>query len=173
MKPVLWIAGVWLPLAMAGCIHRQPIVAIPEANLRSEVKLEERIHLPLTAAGREKVEAFLAAGGNTDNIDNHGKLINISDPDAPKNFQPLLNRLSEPNHLRVEDLTPRNTLNAWLHGKAIFGVADAREPAPRPQQALAICDGRYCWVFYPQGHDLTELTVAVKWVPPRQPREKN
>jgi len=169
MKTVLRIAGVWLSLALAGCVHRQPIVAIPEANLRTEVIMKERIHLPLNADGRQKVEAFLSAGGNTDNIDRHGKVINIADPDA-KRFAPLLDRLSEPNHPKVEDLTPRNSLQQWLHGEVVHGVVDAREPAAPAQQALAICDGRYCWIFYPQGHDLAGLMVVVKPVPPRRPR---
>ena len=170
MKRIRRIAVVLLIAATAGCVHRQPLVAIPEANLRTELEQKARIPLPLNGEGRQKVEAFLMAGGNTDNIDKHGKVINISDPAAREEFKPLLDRLSEPNHLKVEDLTPRNGLQAWLHGKVMHGVVDAREPAPPSQQALAICDGRYCWIFYPQGHDLTGLMVVVKAVPPRQSR---
>ncbi len=163
-------AGVLVSLSLAGCIHRQSIVAIPEANLRTEISKQERLSLPLNPDARKKVEAFLIAGGNTDNIDSRGNVTTISDPQAKNKFAELLTRLSEPNHPKLEDLTPRNSYEKWLHGKVVHGVVDAREEAAPIQQALAICDGRYCWVFYPQDHDLVGLMVIVKPVPPRQKR---
>ena len=128
-----------LPLALAGCwFQHQPLVAVPSGIFRTEKKAEMRISLPLNSDGRRRIENFLLAEGNTDNIDKQGNVTTTNDPGAKVQWQGLLDELSPPHHPTVEDLEMKHTYKKWLRGTVVYGVVDARDEASPPEPPVAI-----------------------------------
>ncbi|MGA2326598.1 MAG: hypothetical protein ABSH05_09965 [Bryobacteraceae bacterium] len=157
----LRIAAV-LTLGLAACHVRY--VPVREARFRTELARNERMPLPLTAAGREKLLRFLRAGGDVDRVGN-----TVADPAAEVHYGPLLDRLADSPLLTLEDLTEKQTLRKWLPGPVLRQVIDAREESPPAISPVAVGDGRYWWIFYPRHQRLAELLVTLS-ADPRQPR---
>jgi hypothetical protein len=118
-----------------------PFVAVREQQLRSE-----DLALPLDAGEKNSLLAFLAAGGNRDDVG-----ANIVYPDAQQRYQPLLDKLGIPDNLDAADLT-NGTYQSWFHDKPLRNVIDARaERPPTADPPFAVSDDRFWWVFYLQG----------------------
>jgi hypothetical protein len=128
--------------------RRPPYVVVPRAASRSE----EPVPLPLDAAGRARLEAFLARGGHPAAPDP------VPDPRAEEHRR-ALDALARPDALPVvtTNATARRFCDeaaALCRDTALFNgqpfvrqVVDAREsrrPVPAP---LAVRDGAYWWIF--------------------------
>ena len=152
-------------LVVAGCSAR-PVtyVTVREAKFRTEVKRSDRLKLPLTVDSRERLLRFFKAGGDTDRI---GR--DIADPEAEKRYTPLLDVLSDPGNLSLEDLTEKQTFKNWFSKRPIRQVIDAREEAPPAIDPVAVTDDKYWWIFYHHQKKLVELLV-VKAIPTQMKR---
>jgi len=150
---VLVLLSVW------GCATPVTYVPVREARFRSEVARAERIQLPLGAESRAKLMAFFRAGGDTDRIGQ-----DLIDPEAPTRYPPLLDLLSDPKNLAMEELTEKDTYRKWFGGRAIRQVIDAREESPPAIDPIAVTDEKYWWIFYHRRKQLTELLV-IKAIP--------
>jgi hypothetical protein len=156
-------AAAVLLLALAtACAHRLPYVPVREARFRTEAGSNDRIQLPLTAPGREKLLRYLRAGGDTDRIGN-----TAVDPNAESHYGPLLDLLADPSHLALEDATVKSTFRKWLAGPVVRQVIDAREESSPAIDPVAIGDGKYWWIFYPRDRKLAQLLVTLSVSPPR------
>lgn len=155
------LAATFVALALWGCRGPVAFVAVREARFRSEMKSEDRLQLPLTAEERQRLMAFLRAGGDTDRIGTE-----VVDPEAEKHFSPLLDRLSDKQYLALEDITERDTYGRWFCGQRLRQVVDAREESPPIIDPVAATDGRYWWIFYHHKKELKWLLV-VKTIPKR------
>lgn len=154
-----------LALTLWGCATPEvAYVPVRESRFRSEVTSQERIRLPLTAELRERLLKFFRAGGDTDRI---GR--DIADPEAETRYGPLLDLLSDPQHLALADLTEKDTYKAWFQGQAVRQVIDAREESPPTIDPVAMTDGKYWWVFFHRRRALTELLV-IKALPSHMAR---
>jgi len=158
----LYIAAI-LAVSLSACGHVR-YVPVREARFRTETARSERLQLPLTAAGREKLLAFLRAGGDSDRIGN-----TLVDPAAETHYGPLLDRLAASAPLTLDDLTEKRTLRPWLAGRVLRQVIDAREESPPAINPVAVGDGRYWWVFYQRQKRLVELLVTLS-AEPRKPQ---
>jgi hypothetical protein len=152
-------------LLVAGC-NARPVtyVTVREAKFRTEVNRGDRLKLPLSPESRERLLRFFKAGGDTDRIGRE-----IADPEAEKRYTPLLEKLSDPGNLSLEDLTEKQTFKIWFAKPPIRQVVDAREEAPPAIDPVAVTDDRYWWIFYQHQKKLVELLV-VKAIPPRMKR---
>jgi hypothetical protein len=142
-------------LIVAGCSAR-PVtyVTVREAKFRTEVNRNERLKLPLSGESRERLLRFFKAGGDTDRIGRE-----IADPEAEKRYAGLLDLLSDPRNLALEDLTEKQTFKNWFSKRPIRQVIDAREEAPPAIDPVAVTDDKYWWVFYHRQKKLVELLV--------------
>jgi hypothetical protein len=129
-------------------------VTVREAKFRTEVNRNERLKLPLSGESRERLLRFFKAGGDTDRIGRE-----IADPEAEKRYAGLLDLLSDPRNLALEDLTEKQTFKNWFSKRPIRQVIDAREEAPPAIDPVAVTDDRYWWVFYHRQKKLVELLV--------------
>ncbi|MBI1788411.1 MAG: hypothetical protein HYR60_12790 [Acidobacteria bacterium] len=147
-----------LALLLSGCAPG-PVayVAVREARFRSEVKAA--VPLPLTSDSRERLLKFLRAGGDTDRIGSEDV-----EPDAAKRYLPLLDLLSDPANLALENLTEKGTFQRWFPGRRIRQVIDAREESPPALDPVAVTDGKYWWIFTHHQKKLSTLLV-VKAIP--------
>jgi len=143
------IAGV------AGCSHHQPPVAVPEQQFRSEEQAADRLRLPLSPEGRRVLTAFLRAACNRDDVG-----VNLVDPEAEARYRSLLDRLAAPSGLSVDDLGDGAAFRSHFKGKPQRRIVDAREEAPVRPLPYALTDGRYWWIFFPDGPKLTGLLVC-------------
>ncbi|HXU39255.1 MAG TPA: hypothetical protein VN937_23070 [Blastocatellia bacterium] len=152
-------------LIVAGCSTR-PVtyVTVREAKFRTEVNSRDRLKLPLSVEARERLLRFFKAGGDTDRIGRE-----IADPDAERRYAALLDKLSDPVNLSLEDLTEKQTFKNWFSKPPIRQVVDAREEAPPAIDPVAVTDDKYWWIFYHHQKKLVELLV-VKAIPPRMKR---
>jgi len=152
-------------LVVSGCGGR-PVtyVTVREAKFRTEVSRTDRLKLPLNGESRERLLRFFKAGGDTDRIGRE-----IADPEAEKRYTPLLDKLSDPQNLSLEDLTERQIFKSWFAGRPIRQVIDSREEAPPAIDPIAVTDERYWWIFYHHQKKLVELLV-VKAIPMRMKR---
>ena len=162
-KYKLFLATVLL--VAAGCSAR-PVtyVTVREAKFRTEVNRSDRLKLPLTGDSRERLLRFFKAGGDTDRLGRE-----IADPEAEKRYSPLLDMLSDPRNLALEDLTEKQTFKNWFSKRPIRQVIDAREEAPPAIDPVAVTDDKYWWIFYHHQKKLVELLV-VKASPTRMKR---
>jgi hypothetical protein len=147
-------------LIVAGCSAR-PVtyVTVREAKFRTEANRSDRLKLPLSIESRERLLRFFRAGGDTDRI---GR--DIADPEAENRYTPLLDKLSDPQSLSLEDLTEKQTFKNWFAKRPIRQVIDAREDAPPAIDPVAVTDDKYWWIFYHHQKKLVELLV-VKAIP--------
>lgn len=152
-------------LIVAGCSAR-PVtyVTVREAKFRTEAKRSDRLKLPLSVESRERLMRFFRAGGDTDRV---GR--DIADPEAENRYTPLLDKLSDPQNLSLEDLTEKQTFKNWFAKRPIRQVIDAREEAPPAIDPIAVTDDKYWWIFYHHQKKLVELLV-VKAIPTRMKR---
>jgi hypothetical protein len=154
-----------LVLTLVGCcpVH-VAYVPVREARFRSEATKQDRLQLPLTPESRERLLAFLRAGGDTDRLGQE-----IVDPEAERRYAPLLDLLADPRTLTLANLTEKGTYRAWFPGPVVRQVIDAREEAPPAIDPVAVTDGRYWWVFFPRHQELKELLV-IKAIPTTRDR---
>jgi hypothetical protein len=157
----LWIATI-LAVGLAACHVRY--VPVREARFRTETARSERLQLPLTTAGREKLLGFLRAGGDSDRVGN-----TVVDPASETRYRPLLDRLADSAPLTLDDLLEKRTLRTWLSGPVLRQVIDAREESPPAISPVAVGDGRYWWIFYQRQKRLVELLVTLS-ADPRKPQ---
>src|SRR2546426_3734777 len=131
-------------LIAPGCSSR-PVayVTVREAKFRTEMSRTDRLKLPLNGESRERLMRFFKAGGDTDRIGRE-----IADSEAEKRYAPLLDKLSDPQSLSLEDLTEKQTFRDWFSRRPIRQVIDAREEAPPAIDPVAVTDDRYWWIFY-------------------------
>jgi len=154
-----------LLLSFPGCCPRSTVyVPVREARFRTESTRIDRIKLPLTAEARDRLLKFLKAGGDTDRIG-----MDIVDPGAESRYTPLLDLLSNPVNLALEDLTQRQTYAKWFGKSMVRQVIDAREDSPPAIDPVAVTDGKYWWVFYHHQKRFTELLV-IKAIPQQMKR---
>lgn len=141
-----------------------PFVAVREAQIREEVGL------PLTPAGRERLQNFLRAGGNQDFVGEP-----TQDPTADQRYGPLLELLASPENLTPDKLTG-GTYAAWFKDKPLRQVVDAREEAPPAlDPPFAVTDGPYWWVFKRGDEDTFNKLIVFKAMaapaePPKAPK---
>lgn len=147
-------------LVSSGCSPR-PVsyVTVREAKFRTEVSKTDRLKLPLNNESRERLLRFFKAGGDTDRIGSE-----IADPEAEKRYAPLLDKLSNPQNLTLEDLTEKQTFKQWFSRRPTRQVIDSREEAPPAIDPVAVTDDKYWWIFYQHQKKLVELLV-VKAIP--------
>jgi hypothetical protein len=146
----------------SGCaVHTPPYVVVPRATSRSE----EPVILPLTAEGRQRLEAFLNHGGHPKAADP------VPDP-LEADHRRMLDALEKPVALDVEtansaarqfcdDAARLCADTALFRGKPMVRqVVDAREsrrPVPAP---LAVQDGDYWWIFKLRDGKLSEVLIV-------------
>jgi hypothetical protein len=165
VKRVASFIIIFILFAGLGCATvPSTYVAVREARFRSEVSRDDRISLPLDEGSRKRLITFLKAGGDKDKIG-----MEIVDPDAESHYTPLLDLLSDPDKLNLEDLTERQTYKSWFSDGIVRQVIDAREDSPPVIDPVAVSDGKYWWIFYHRHKKLTELLV-VKGIPAKQER---
>jgi hypothetical protein len=148
-------------LSLSACCRTVAYVPIREARFRSEITAQDRLSLPLTAADKDRLMAFLRAGGDTDKVG-----MEVVLPDVPRKYGTLLTRLADEAHLSLTDLTEGTAYNEWFGDLRIRQVIDAREESPSVIDPVAVSDGRFWWIFYVQHRRLTGLLV-VKAIPDR------
>jgi hypothetical protein len=147
-----------LLMAAAGCCLQSdrvaPYVAIREAQFRAEEPGNDRIALPLDAAGRECILKFIRAGGDTRTYET-----GVVDLGADQRYAGLLDWLARDRTL--DDLSS-SELKPWFVAGPVFQVVDARERyALSDTQVAALSDGFYWWVFYhPRSKHLDQLLVT-------------
>jgi len=150
-------------LLLTSCAMRRPAyVVVPRASSRSE----EPVTLPLDAAGRSRLEAFLGRGGHPSSPDP------VPDSGAAEHRR-ALDALARSEALAVDTTRPEATqfcdaAAALCRDTALFRgerflrqVVDAREirrPVPAP---LAVRDGGYWWIFRLEGGRLSRVLLVV------------
>jgi hypothetical protein len=151
-------AAALLLLSLSACSTRTNVATlvlpVPPLDSRWEISQNDRIVLPLTAAGRAELADALTWGLNRNNkIDNVAAGI---DPNAPKKYAPLFDLLSSKTTLQALGIPPFKT---WFPGPMVMQVVDARDPVtPRNHTPVALNDGAYWWVFY---RDLQDQLIGV------------
>ncbi len=140
-----------LIVEFTGCCTKKTvstnILPVPPQDSRSD-----RIALPLDSASLAKLEKALVSGLNPNNqTDNVGTTSNAIDVR-------LLHLLEKP--ASISDLsTP--AFKELLPGTMVMQIVDARDPAAPPNQPVALFDGTYWWIFYPNAqHQLTAVMVV-------------
>jgi len=147
---------------LTSCAARGPAyIAVPRAASRSE----EPVTLPLDAAGRSRLEAFLSRGGHPAAPDpvpdpraaEHARVL-----DALANSAALAVGAANPEARRFCDMVETLCVAAPLfRGKPLVRqVVDAREsrrPLPAP---LAVADGAYWWIFRVQDGRLAAVLLV-------------
>jgi hypothetical protein len=149
-------------ILLTGCAVRRPAyVVIPRANSRSE----EPVTLPLTAEGRQRLEAFLAHGGHPQAPDP------VPDP-AQAEHRRVLDALGKPANLDVnttnsaarhfcDDAVKLCGETSLFAGKTfVRQVVDARESRRPVTAPLAVSDGPYWWVFKVRDGHLSEVLLV-------------
>jgi hypothetical protein len=149
-----WVWGTLLAgaLLVSGCSRCPPpeplppvdFIAVSPAEFRSPRSGEAHGYpLPLDAAARSAVMAFLAAGGQNTNVDD--SVIQI--PDAEQRFGALLSELQKPQEFKVS--LDRGTYKAWLAEKPTHQVIDARELVMLSSACLpyAYRASGFVWIF--------------------------
>jgi hypothetical protein len=144
-------------LAAAGCSKRAIVCAVlpvPPEDARSP-----RYTLPLDEKSQEDLVERLAYGLNNANRKDHVG----ADSDAREAYKKYLLLLSAAAPPLRKDLAG-TTYKGWLNGPTIQQVVDSREQftPPDTQAPLAISDGRFWWVFYPDQQDRLTAVMAVK-----------
>jgi hypothetical protein len=144
-------------LATAGCSKRTVVCAVlpvPPDDARSP-----RYTLPLDEKAQADLVERLAYGlNNANRKDQVG-----ADSDAREAYRKRLILLAATARPLRKDLGG-GTYQGWLTGPTIQQVVDSREQfTPSDQQApLAISDGRFWWIFYPDDQDRMAAVMAVK-----------
>jgi hypothetical protein len=160
----------------AGCLfhHGQPIIAVTEGQFRFEIKPTDPppeayhpISLPLSKTDSDNLEKFLIAGGNTANASGSTSAA----PAAAREYKEFLQLLRD-KKWTYEQVLDQHVFRKWFPKVQVGGVVDARRDEPPKMPPLAAKRGRYWWVFYVRGHDLTGLVVFEEAVPPPKPRRK-
>jgi hypothetical protein len=149
-------------MLLTGCAARRPAyVVVPRANCRSE----EPVTLPLTAEGRQRLEAFLGHGGRPQATDP------VPDP-AVAEHRRVLDALEKASNLDVN--TTNSTARRFCDDAAklcgetsLFGgkpfvrqVVDARETRRPVTAPLAVADNGYWWIFKVRDGRLTEVVLV-------------
>jgi len=174
------LVPLWCLTLVACGTGRPVIVPVPEWRFtadnhggedrakEAEKIANEHARLPLQdAAVRQKLEAFLCAGGDTRKSDNGV----CPDNDAPRRYKPLLDLLRRQEPFTADDFLKKPTFKGWFRGNVYFGVVDARLPSTPAFPPLAVSDGHYWWVFYTtDGATFDRFTVFLTALPPRQAR---
>jgi hypothetical protein len=155
------IAVTFLSISLASCcgVEQPSFVAVPEAIFREPengvIALDDEAGWP---AARARLVAFLAAGGNRDNLDDGTIVV----PDAELRYGPLLDTIAAPDNRDVEDLTDA-VYAPWLVGPPLRHVVDARDEAPSPlSRRHVLADGRYWWIFAEKRDRLVGLMVVLR-----------
>jgi hypothetical protein len=143
-------------LLAAGCSKRVVVCAVlpvPPEDARSP-----RYTLPLDDKALSDLVERLAYGLNNANRKDHVG----ADTDAREAYKQRLALLTSAPPVR-KDLAGV-TYKTWLSGPTIQQVVDSREQSmPSDLQApLAISDGRFWWIFYPDDQDRMTAVMAVK-----------
>jgi hypothetical protein len=144
-------------LAAAGCSKRAVVCAVlpvPPEDARSP-----RYNLPLDEKSQADLVERLAYGLNNANRKDHVG----ADSDAREAYKKRLLVLGAAALPLRKDLGG-GTYKGWLTGPTIQQVVDSREQfTPSDTQApLAVSDGRFWWVFYPDQQDRLTAVMAVK-----------
>jgi len=144
-------------LAAAGCTKRAVVCAVlpvPPEDARSP-----RYTLPLDDTAQADLVERLAYGLNNANRKDHVG----ADSDAREAYRKRLTLLAAAARPLRKDLGGTN-YKVWLNGPTIQQVVDSREQfTPGDTQApLAISDGRFWWIFYPDEQDRMTAVMAVK-----------
>lgn len=146
-----------LALVLAACcgVERPTYLAVPEQIFREPVAapidLEDAAGWP---AARDRLVAFLRAGGNQDNVED-GTIVVL---DAATRYAPLLDAVARPENRDVEDLAA-GVYAPWLAGPPVRHVVDARDEAPGRDRHV-LFDGDFAWVFTASRRRLVGLTVV-------------
>jgi hypothetical protein len=144
-------------LLAAGCSRRVVVCAVlpvPPQDARSP-----RYTLPLDDQSQADLVERLAFGLNDANRKDHTG----ADSDAREAYKKRLLLLAGAGRPLRKELEV-GTYKAWFSGPIIQQVVDSREQfAPSDTQApLAVSDGRFWWIFYPDGQDRMAAVMAVK-----------
>jgi hypothetical protein len=165
--PGLSRVGLCFVLLTAGCCAQPPLrtgcdVVTLEHNGAAAIAVAEQqvrspdLALPLAAAEREKLVAFLVAGGNNDALGEDAVI-----PNAGTRYAGLLDSLANPELLDLEDLKGA-PYTAWFKA-SVTQVIDAREPRPAVLGSVyAATDGPYWWVFRREGSGKLNRLVVFK-----------
>ena len=168
MRALNLLGVLWVSVNAVACCREEPLrapcdagtvtlnglpaVAVAETSVRSS-----DMALPLSAAERQLLIAYLRAGGNNDVL-NEDLVI----PDADQHYAGLLDLLANPENLDVDDLGSAS-YRAWFSPKAVTQVIDAREARPAElASARAVTDGRFWWVFRRIGSGRFDRLVVFK-----------
>lgn len=152
--------GIVLLLAAlgAGCTKRAAIVCavlpVPPEDARSP-----RYTLPLDDKSQADLVERLSYGLNNANRKDHVG----ADSDARDAYKKRLLLLAATDRPLRKELDG-TAYKGWLNGPKIQQVLDSREQfTPTDTQApLAISDGRFWWIFYPDDQDRMSAVMAVK-----------
>jgi hypothetical protein len=144
-------------LMAAGCSKRMVVCAVlpvPPEDARSP-----RYTLPLDSQSQSDLVDRLAFGlNNANRQDGVG-----ADSDAREAYKKRLLLLAAAGPTLRKDLAG-DSYKSWLNGPTIEQVMDSREQfTPSDRKApLAISDGRFWWIFYPDDQDRMTAVMAVK-----------
>jgi hypothetical protein len=141
----------------AGCAKRMVVCAVlpvPPEDARSP-----RYTLPLDEKSQADLVERLSYGLNNANRKDHVG----ADSDAREAYRKRLTLLAAANRPVRKELAG-DPYRTWLTGPTIPQVVDSREQfTPTDTQApLAISDGRFWWIFYPDEQDRIASVMAVK-----------
>lgn len=146
----------WLVLG-AGCHCGVRVQAAPFVAVREKVLRSDDYALPLDVNAEKPLLSFLAAGGNRDDIG-----INIVYPDVAQKYQPLLDKLTNPENLDPDDLV-NGTYASWFGGQPVRQIVDARsDRPPADDPPFALNDGRFWWIFYRSGQPKLSKMIVFK-----------
>src|ERR1017187_5359881 len=111
----------------------------------------------------------IAAGGNNRNISDN----TLANPRPAPQYAELLAALKA-NAYTKSQFESQKPLQKWLRGQPIPGLIDARLRSPATRQSLALTDGHYWWIFYPNADlKLTGLVICQLSVAPKIKRGAN
>ena len=158
-----------MPVVMRESDFRFPQMVAAEAKTLEEEAIAERIPLPLDDDWIQRINRFLAAGGNNRNISDN----TLANPRPAQQYAELLAALKA-NVYTKSQFESQKPLQKWLRGQPIPGLIDARLRSPATRQSLALTDGHYWWIFYPNADlRLTGLVICQLSVAPKIKRGAN
>ncbi len=150
---------------LCACTHYQPapvnLLPVPPKDSRWEQDETERVHLPLTEAGRTDLVTALKYGLNHNNADRDSAV----ELNAAQTYKNLLDLLSHDDTLA--DLSQPG-FKTFFPGDRIDQVIDARDdtaPKSHPPVAFrgALTDGKYWWIFYRDANDHLSGVMVVRF----------
>jgi len=144
MRSNRWGIVLVLAVAVAAGCRKQPLLKCAVFPVPPEDSRSPRYVLPLDEDSRKDLLERLSFGLNESNR-REGIGTNT---DSKATYEKRLPLLAAPNKLTLQDLSG-TAYSQWLAQPVIQQVVDARDRTMPKNSPVAVSDGTFWWIFYP------------------------